>query len=212
MRDNRPMSALAVVAVLALAVLAGALAWLSGGEDPFLASCREVGLSPRPGGRDLPAHATGDIDGVRVFAGLCPEREVAAKRSRGFKASRVLLLMETGVLPGGEAGVDLADRRAWGDGRDAVLALLGDDVDALARALPQPSLLPSDRLGGLLDAAVRGRWPDGWNGLAIRAFLPPDADAERIGETFAAMRTLRDALVARSTPSLRPAADARTTA
>lgn len=193
------MSVFAVVAVLVLALLAGALAWLSGREEPFLAACRDLGLTPRPGGRDLPPHATGELDGVRVFAGLCPERDVPeGRRSRGFKASRMLLLVETGVLPGGRAGVDLADGRAWGDGRDAVTALVAGDVADLARALPQPSLLPSDRLGGLLDAAVRGRWPDGWRGLAIRAFLPPDADGDRIAETFARMRALRDALVARS--------------
>lgn len=186
---------LAVGGVVLLAV--AVLAWRARPESPFLRALLDLGLSAGRGDSELPAHATGELDGVRVFAGMCAARP--GKKGRPDQPPRVLLLVETGVLPGGRWGVDLSgDRpRPWGregDGRQDVEVLLVEAVLSASRAAPSAALVPGDELGGLLDRAVRGRWPEGWQGLAARAFLPEDADAAALQRAFAALLELRSEL------------------
>lgn len=186
--------------VLALVALVGVGLWLAlrrHPAEPFALALHELGLVTGRGDADLPTHGTGELDGVRVFAGMCGARK--GRKGKPDEPPRILLLAETGVLPGGRWGVDLSGPapKPWGRegaGREDVEALMGPDVLEAAAAVPKAALVPGDQLGGMLDRGVRGRWPDGWDGLAARAFLPPDTDAAGILAAFQRLLALRAAL------------------
>lgn len=162
----------------------------------FPERCAELGLRQS---RQL--HCVGTVTGRDVVLGYYGGSRNLSRMGTG---AGVLVIVRSGVLPGGGHGANLSvsPPKIWGkgEGGEAVKALLTPEVLDAAEGLEDVTLFPANDLvqGSLLDLVIRDGWPGGWDGLAVRAVIPTDADADAMAAAIRQLATLAERLESRA--------------